>query len=125
MATGKIADPMTLTALLAGYIPPGTTIHLRAGTYTGNYNISQSGKSGKPITFVPYNNEPVKIAGACRLTGNYITLQNIEVYDPVLAAGRTSYLDASVPTDLAYTEWALIHNYGVGNAVITVSCTMG
>jgi len=74
-----IEDPVTLAAALASpRVIPGDTLLLRAGTYTGNFNVNVSGNASNWITIRPYQNERVIVNGQMRLSGSYLRVMNLE-----------------------------------------------
>jgi hypothetical protein len=74
-----IGDPVTLAAALASpRVIPGDTLQIRAGTYTGNWNVNVSGNASNWITIRPYQNERVIINGQFRINSNYIRVIGLE-----------------------------------------------
>ncbi|MFN3374749.1 MAG: right-handed parallel beta-helix repeat-containing protein, partial [Chloroflexus sp.] len=83
--TGNDANPGTLTQPFrtiqkcAEVATAGDTCYIRAGVYRETVRPANSGASGAPITFKPYNNEQVVISGADLLTGPW-TLHSGAIY---------------------------------------------
>lgn len=88
IARGDIDDPWSIEALATpGLVPVGSTIYLRAGTYTGRYVLAQNGRSDAKIVITNYPGELVTIDqslsekigtggtdSAVRMQGSYQTL---------------------------------------------------
>jgi hypothetical protein len=74
-----IGDPVTLAAALASpRVIPGDTLLLRAGTYSGNYNVNVSGNAANWITIRPYQNERAIVNGQFRINSDYVRVIGLE-----------------------------------------------
>lgn len=70
-----MSDPATLNEILKpGAVPPGSTVYLREGTYSGNFTCALSGAAGKKTVIRSYPGETAIIDGSLTLTGNYIRI---------------------------------------------------
>jgi hypothetical protein len=61
---GTLAQPFKTIQKCADVATPGTACLIRAGTYRETVRPANSGQSGLPILFKPYNNETVLVSGA-------------------------------------------------------------
>ncbi len=61
---GTLEQPFRTIQQCASVATPGTACFIRAGTYRETVKPTNSGGSGLPILFKPYNNETVLISGA-------------------------------------------------------------
>jgi PA14 domain/Right handed beta helix region len=61
---GTLTQPLRTIQKCATVATPGTACFIRAGTYRETVKPTNSGQSGLPILFRPYNNETVLISGA-------------------------------------------------------------
>jgi parallel beta-helix repeat protein len=59
---GTLSAPLRSLQRAADLVVPGTTVYVRAGTYTG-FRLRRSGTAEAPITFRAYAGETVRIAG--------------------------------------------------------------
>jgi hypothetical protein len=66
---GSLVAPFRSIQKAASSARPGDVVYVRAGTYRETVRPPRSGVAGAPITFQPYNNEPVTISGADVLSG--------------------------------------------------------
>ncbi len=87
---GSLANPWQLVKLATpGLVPPGSTVYLRGGTYTGTWTFAQLGLPGAPIRIQNYPDEVVvleqnvsqvdyNLTGVdnVQLTGNYQRLRS-------------------------------------------------
>lgn len=63
MGDGSISNPWDLLTALQSTLPPGSTLYLRGGTYTGKFISNLRGSVGDPITVRSYPGEWAKIDG--------------------------------------------------------------
>lgn len=61
---GTLSQPFRTIQKCADVATPGTACLIRAGTYRETVRPANSGQSGLPILFKPYNNETVLVSGA-------------------------------------------------------------
>jgi hypothetical protein len=66
---GTLAQPFLTIQQAANLAQPGDTVLIRGGTYRETVVPAHSGLPGQPITYQPYNNEPVTIDGADPVSG--------------------------------------------------------
>ncbi len=72
---GTLQSPAGLQATLTNRaLPPGTTVWLRGGTYTGDFDYEADGTPEQPITIRPYPDEHAVIDGR-RSTGGGETME--------------------------------------------------
>jgi hypothetical protein len=64
-----MAAPFKTIQFAANKAQAGDTVDVRGGVYHETVTVPNSGQSGKPIVFQPYNNESVTIDGADPITG--------------------------------------------------------
>jgi Right handed beta helix region/Protein of unknown function (DUF1565) len=83
---GTLAQPFRTIQKCASTATAGTACFMRGGTYRETVKPTNSGQSGSPIVFKPYNNETVLISGADIVTN--------------WATERGSIYKASVPWNL-------------------------
>jgi len=103
MAGLTVDNPVTLTnAIISGRILPGDVLKLKAGTYSGIFDIHLMGTAALPIVFEPYGDGAVKIDGG--IIGGYYFTKYLEFKGiEFLYSGwttRTSEQAGPVPTDL-------------------------
>jgi hypothetical protein len=70
---GSLGQPFRTIAHATAQLYPGETLYLRGGTYRETLAMSQSGRSGAPITITAYQNEQVTITGCDVVTGWNVT----------------------------------------------------
>lgn len=68
---GTLASPFRTIQKAASVAAAGDTVYIRAGTYRETVTPANSGSSGNPITFQPYNGETVTISGAEPVTAGW------------------------------------------------------
>jgi hypothetical protein len=85
------ATPLCSVAAAGALVRPGDTVKIKAGTYrpSGTTHLSVSGDAGQPITFEPFGDGPVIIAGpradagqtgiGLEITGSYVVVQGLEL----------------------------------------------
>jgi hypothetical protein len=84
---GTLAAPWARPDTAAARMQPGDLTYVRAGTYSGSYTITQSGKSGSPLTFRAYPGEkPLLVNPASSpysvtlvAIGSYLTFDGLRV----------------------------------------------
>jgi len=119
-ATYIVSTLTELTSVLSKVVP-GDVVWLRGGIYqpTSQITFQRSGSSGNPITYEAYPNEQVVFDGSLKaataawdpligLSGNWITLRNVEVRNHQ-GAGVTAYGD-----DCVLENIEAHHNAGAG-----------
>ncbi len=67
--SGTLQQPLATIQQAAALAQPGDVVYIRGGTYRETVVPGVSGLAGAPITFEPYNNEPVTIDGADPISG--------------------------------------------------------
>ena len=65
---GTEARPLKTIQKAASLATAGDTVYIRVGTYRETVTPANSGSSGAPIAYMPYNNEKVVIDGADPIT---------------------------------------------------------
>lgn len=99
---GTINNAMDLqTALNWGFVDPGDTIYLRAGTYAGNFTCALVGTAENPITIRPYQSEHVIIDGSLTDNGEYTVWQDIE-FTYSGWTKRHTLIEGSFPEDMPW-----------------------
>lgn len=81
-ATGSSSDPWDLATALngaGGRVPPGDTLWLRGGTYSGTFNSTLSGTPSAPIIVRQYPGERTTIDGSLEVEGRYTWYWGFEV----------------------------------------------
>ncbi|HET6250598.1 MAG TPA: right-handed parallel beta-helix repeat-containing protein [Tepidisphaeraceae bacterium] len=66
---GTLAQPFGTIQAAANVAQPGDTVYIMGGTYHETVTPANSGTAGSPITYEPYNDQPVTIDGADPVTG--------------------------------------------------------
>ncbi len=89
---GSLENPLKTLGKCAAIVTAGQTCFIRAGKYRETIKPTNSGTSGAPITFMPYNNEVVTVSGADAVTNWSAYKANIEQASLEL---QTGYNDAS------------------------------
>jgi hypothetical protein len=129
---GAIGTPFATLAKANSVATPGTTVFVRAGTYTGNFYFTASGTAANPITFQNYPGEKPTISlagGTVGLSGSYIILSGFYIHDAATGnavyntggAGmfsQTGSYQLIVNNEVAYVSQAGIQIYR--NSYITV-----
>jgi len=96
---GSLNSPWDLaTALAVNAVPPGCTLYLRGGTYTGDFTCNLNGTLASPILIKPYPGERVIIDGSLAIDGSYTHWYNIEKTQT--GVGRWSDEEGSNPVTL-------------------------
>ncbi len=81
-AAGSADDPWDLGTALGGadgQLPPGDTLWLRGGTYSGDFHSTLSGTSSAPIIVRQYPGERATIEGSMSIDGNHTWYWGFEV----------------------------------------------
>jgi len=68
-AVGSLASPFKTISKAANVAQPGDVVNIRGGIYRETITPARSGSASSPITYQSYNNEPVTVSGADRLSG--------------------------------------------------------
>ncbi|MGL4611765.1 MAG: PA14 domain-containing protein, partial [Trueperaceae bacterium] len=102
---GTLAQPFRTIQKCAAIATPGTACSIRAGTYRETVKPTNSGTSGLPILFQPYNNETVLVSGA-DLVKNW-TVESGSIYKAPIAwtleAGSNQvFVDGKMMTEARY-----------------------
>jgi hypothetical protein len=137
--SGTFNQPFLTIQQAANIAMPGDTVFIRGGTYHETVVPAHSGTASQPITYQPYNGEPVTIDGADPLAG--WSLNNGSVYQANLgwdlgsgqnqvfvdgqmmteARWPNTSLDPSHPTfALTTSATSTINNSGLSTATIGV-----
>lgn len=66
---GTLAKPLATIQRASALLQPGDTCYLRKGTYRQILRPTRSGRADAPISYTNWNNEPVLLSGADRITG--------------------------------------------------------
>lgn len=93
--SGTLASPMSLTAAIAAS-GPGTTIIMRAGTYTYDFSaLNIFGTVDYPIRFKPYTNESVILQSSThfKVNGNDVIFDGKDGRLEILSIGWNPALD--------------------------------
>lgn len=80
---GTLTQPFRTVQKCADVAIAGDTCYIRAGVYRETVRPANSGVSGAPITFKPYNGELVVISGADVITGPW-TLHSGAIYRAIM-----------------------------------------
>jgi hypothetical protein len=109
---GGVCDidaPCTLQSVIgAGSVPPGETVYLLPGTYTGAFQSFVSGTQESPITFRSVPGTRVTIDGSLRIDGTDTTWKGMEIRYTGWTS-RTVPLAGSNPPGMPVTG---LHIYG-------------
>lgn len=120
---GTLANPMSLTAAIAA-AGPGTTIILRAGTYTHDLSaINIFGTQNYPLKIKPYTNERVILQAAThfKLFGNDVVFDGKDGWLEILSTGWNLGFDRFLSSEaFAFDVFgqrskilnAVIHDFG-------------
>ena len=116
--TGTQAKPFKTIAKAAGAAKAGTTIHVAAGTYSGNVSTKTSGTSSNRIRFVSDTKWGAKVVGSgaeamWTNSGNYVEINGFDITGP----GRHGILNNGSNTLMTNNH---IHNLGLSGG-----CTGG
>lgn len=99
--TGTLLDPYDIGTAFSGRcnVRPGDTVYLRGGTYAGTVTCAMQGLPGKPIIVKPYPGERPIIDGKFVLSGAYVRIQGLEIYQSAFT-DRESEQASTDPTDI-------------------------
>jgi hypothetical protein len=114
--TGTSAKPYKTITKAASVAKAGTTIHVAAGTYSGNVSTKVSGTSTNRIIFLSDTKWGAKIIGtgteaAWNNTGSYIDINGFDIS----GSGRHGVLN--------YGSYTLVTNSHVHNLTLSGGCT--
>ena len=114
--TGTQAKPFRTITKAASVAKPSTTMHVAAGTYSGNVSTKTSGTSTARIRFVSDTKWGAKIVGSgteamWTNNGNYVDITGFDITGP----GRLGILN--------YASYALISGNHVHNLTISGGCS--
>lgn len=114
--TGTSAKPFKTIAKAASVAKAGTTIHVAAGTYSGNVTTKTSGTSSNHIRYLSDTKWGAKIIGSgteamWTNNGNYVEIVGFDISGP----GRLGILN--------YASNTLIGNNNVHNLTLSGGCT--
>ncbi len=116
---GSLAHPWRTLQKAANTAPAGTTVYVRAGTYTG-FTMTRSGTPGAPITFAGYPGETAVLGPASGTNTVDINGAHDVVLDDLTIQGATGQYNAGVmirngASDITVTDSTLQdnHSYGV------------
>lgn len=107
---GTLGQPFRTVQKCASVATPGTACFIRAGTYRETVKPANSGQSGLPILFKPYNNETVLMSGA-NVVKNW-TVDNGSIYKASVAwdlgAGNNQvFVDGKMMLEARYPNSSL------------------
>jgi hypothetical protein len=98
---GSFSDPWETIQKAADTADAGDTVYIRAGTYRETVTPANSGTSGNPITFKPYNDETVTISGTDEVTGSW-TQHDGDIYKTTVEMDMGSKNQVFIDGDMMY-----------------------
>ena len=79
-ASGALNQPFQTIQKAASVMVAGDTAYIRGGVYRETVTPANSGAESAPVTFMPYNGEPVTVSGADVIPANSWTLSSGSIY---------------------------------------------